>query len=83
MSYRDTAEEMYRIAQEEVRYAVSVDKPIMLGAELQSEEGDHVSYMEEGRLYLYEQLELLKAMVNYPKAGASIHHIKTWYELRD
>jgi hypothetical protein len=55
----------------------------MLGAELQSDEGDHVSYMEEGRRYLYEQLALLKDMVNYPKAGASIHHIKTWYELHD
>jgi hypothetical protein len=83
MSYRDTAEEMYRIAQEEVSYAVSVNKPIMLGAELQSEEGDHVSYMEEGRRYLYEQLKSLKDLVNYPPAGVSIHHIKTWYELHD
>jgi hypothetical protein len=54
-----------------------------LGTELQSEKGDHVSYMEEGRRYLYEQLKLLKDMVNYPQAGVSIHHIKTWYELHD
>jgi hypothetical protein len=83
MSYRDTAEEMYKIAREEVSYAMSVNKPIMLGAELQSEEGDHVSYMEEGRRYLYEQLKFLEDMVNYSKAGVSIHHIKTWYELHD
>jgi hypothetical protein len=83
MAYRDTAAEMYRIAREELDYAALVNKPIMLGAELQSEEGDHVSYGEEGRGYLYEQLKLLKALVDYPRAGASIHHIKTWYELHD
>jgi hypothetical protein len=83
MSYRDTAEAMYEIAKEEVAYARQVNKPIMLGAELQSEEGDHVSYMEEGRLYLYEQLKLLNSIVRYPRAGVSIHHIATWYGLHD
>jgi hypothetical protein len=83
MSYRDTAEAMYEIAREEVSYAISVNKPIILGAELESKEGDHVSYMEEGRLYLYKQLELLKDIVNYPKAGASIHHMATWFKLHD
>jgi hypothetical protein len=83
MSYRDTAEAMYGIAREELDYAVSVNKPIMLGAELQSEEGDHVSYMEEGRRYLYGQLGLLKGILNYPRAGVSIHHILTWYDLHD
>jgi hypothetical protein len=84
MSYRDTAEAMYEIAGEEVAYARQVNKPIMLGAELgEDEQWDHVSYFEEGRLYLYEQLKLLKDAVNYPKAGVSIHHMKTWYELHD
>jgi hypothetical protein len=84
MSYRDTAEAMYEIASEEVAYARQTNKPIMLGAELgEDEEWDHVSYFEEGRLYLYEQLKLLKDVVNYSKAGASIHHMKTWYELHD
>jgi hypothetical protein len=83
MSYRDTAAEMYNIAKEEVSYAISVNKPIMLGAAIQSEEGDHVSYMEEGRRYLNEQLTLLKDIVNYSRAGASIHHMKIWYELHD
>jgi hypothetical protein len=83
MSYRDTAAAMYEIAKEEVSYAISVNKPIMLGAETYSTEGNHVSYMEEGRLYLYEQLKLLEDIVNYPKAGASIHHMKTWYGLHN
>jgi hypothetical protein len=83
MSYRDTAEMMYDVAREEIRYAASVNKPIMLGAELYSLEGDQVSYAEEGKIYLYEQLDLLKAMVNYSRAGVAIHHIDTWYNLHD
>jgi hypothetical protein len=49
----------------------------------QDPEWDHVSYAEESKRHLYEQLELLKGMVNYPGTGVSIHHIKTWYALHD
>jgi hypothetical protein len=45
--------------------------------------GDQFSYMEEGRLYLHEQLKLLKDLVKYPAAGVSIHHMTTWYDLQD
>jgi hypothetical protein len=84
MSYRDTAEAMYSIAREEVAYARQTNKPIMLGAEVSPDpEWNHVSYAEEGKRHLYEQLELLKSMVNYPGAGVSIHHIKTWYALHE
>jgi hypothetical protein len=84
MSYRDTAEAMYEIAKEEVSYARQTNKPIMLGAEVsKNQQWDHVSYAEEGKRHLYEQLELLKDIVNYPRAGASIHYMKTWYALQD
>jgi hypothetical protein len=84
MAYRDTAEAMYEIAGEEVAYARQTGKPIMLGAEAAKDpQWDHVSYAEEGRRYLYEQLELLKNIVNYPKAGISIHHMEAWYALPD
>jgi hypothetical protein len=83
MSYRDTAEMMYHVAKEEIAYARLVNRSIMLGAELYSEEGDHVSYMEEGRTYLYRQLDLLKDSLNFLQSGVAIHHIATWYELRD
>ena len=84
MSYRDTAEAMFETAKEEVAYARQKNKPIMLSAETGKDaELDQVSYFEEGGPYLYEQLKLLNGMLNYPKAGVSIHHMKTWYDLRD
>jgi hypothetical protein len=84
MSYRDTAEAMYETAKEEVAYARQKNKSIMLGAETGKDpQFDFVSYFEEGRRYLYEQLEALKGILNYPEAGVSIHHLKTWYELHE
>jgi hypothetical protein len=84
MSYRDTAESMYETAMEIVECARRKDKPIMLGALAREvPEATNVSYFEEGNRGLYEQLKALKAIVNYPKAGVAIHHIQTWYDLRD
>ncbi|MDR1909766.1 MAG: hypothetical protein LBQ35_07630 [Spirochaetaceae bacterium] len=83
MSYRDTAEEMFALARDEIASAEALGKPIMLGAELYSEEGDHVSYGEEGRAYMYEQLNLLRTYIDYPAIGIAIHHIKTWFDLED
>jgi hypothetical protein len=85
MSYRDSAEAMYEIAKEEISYAASVGKPIMLGAELSpSNEGDQVSYAEEGKAYFYGQLEeLFTKLPDVPRSGVAIHHIRTWYDLQD
>jgi hypothetical protein len=84
MAYRDSAEAMYEIAKEEIAYARRTNKPIMLGAEVTKDpQYDHVSYAEEGKRRLYEQLELLKGMADYPGAGTSIHKMETWYALRD
>jgi hypothetical protein len=83
MSYRDTAEMMYDVAKEEIAYARLVNKSIMLGAELYSEEGDQVSYMEEGKTYLYGQLDLLRNSLDFLQSGVAIHQIATWYELPD
>jgi hypothetical protein len=84
MSYRDTAEKMYEVAKEEIGYAYSVNKPIMLGAETYSTEGDTVSYMEEGKGHLYEQLSLLKDyFLDLSSSGVAIHQILTWYNLKN
>jgi hypothetical protein len=83
MSYRDTAEEMFELARDEIAAAAALGKTIMLGAELYSEEGDHVSYGEEGRAYMYGQLNLLREYIDYPSVGIAIHHIKTWFNLKD
>lgn len=82
MSYRDTAEAIYNTAKDEAEYAVSVDKTLVLGVETYSEEGDAVSFMEEGKNYMYAELEKLRALAP-ENFGISVHHIKTWYNLQD
>jgi hypothetical protein len=83
MSYRDTAEGMFDLAKDEIAVAAALGKTIVLGAELYSEEGDQVSYGEEGRAYMYEQLNLLRAYIDYSSIGIAIHHLKTWFDLKD
>jgi hypothetical protein len=84
MSYRDTAASMYETAEKVVECARRKNKPIMLGALTREvPEATNVSYFEEGNRGLYEPLEALKDIVNYPKAGVAIHHIETWYDLRN
>ena len=82
MSYRDTAEAIYNISKEEIAYASAVGKTVVLGVETYSLEGDNVSFMEEGKNYMYSELDKLKNMVP-SGTGISIHHIQTWYDLKD
>ncbi|MBQ9791801.1 MAG: hypothetical protein IJW28_04355 [Clostridia bacterium] len=82
MSYRDTAEKIYDVSKDEIEYASSVNKTVVLGVEIYSEEGDQVSFMEEGKIYMHAEIDRLKTMV--PNGtGVSIHHIKTWHDLKD
>ena len=83
MSYRDSAEAMLDISSEELEYAKNVNKPIILGAETaETSETESVSYFEEGKIFMQNQLEKVKLAL--PKnCGISVHHILSWYELRD
>ena len=82
MSYRDTFEEIYSIAEEEIEYAKKINKTLNLGVETRSTEGDKVSFMEEGKKEMYNQI--LKLRQKLPNNFiVSIHQIKTWYELKD
>ena len=81
MSYRDSAEAMFDVAQEELAYANEIGKPIFLSAETGQEE-DVVTYFEEGKAYLNSQLEKLKEMVG-DQLNIAIHHIKSWKALQD
>lgn len=82
MSYRDTAENIVSVSQEEIDYATSVSKTVVLGVETYSEEGDQVSFMEEGKEYMFGEIARLRGMVP-SGTGVSIHHIKTLYDLKD
>lgn len=84
MSYRDTAEKMYDISKEEITYANKHGSKIVLASEMYSEEGDAVSYMEEGKIYMLDELDKLrqKLIIEVPSGnfGLAIHNIKLWYD---
>jgi len=82
MSYKDTAERTYEVAKEEVAFAKSINKQIILGAETGPfDEEPGVSFYGESSAYLYEQLTELSHMMDYCNYGISIHHITTWYSM--
>ena len=81
MSYRDNAQAIYDFAKDELIYAQSINKPLNLGVETQDVNENIVTFFEEGKNYMYNQLNNLKTMIpkNY---GLCIHHIVSWKELK-
>ena len=82
MSYKDTAEQTYKVSKEEIAFAKSLNKQIILGAET----GDYdyepnLSYYGKGTGYFYGELQKLRTLVNYDNVGISIHQITTWYAM--
>ena len=82
MSYRDEAQKMLDVSIDEINYASSNNKIIFLSAETYSLEGDQVSYLEEGKEYMYNELDKLRDLIpnNF---GIAIHNIKSWKELKN
>lgn len=66
---------------EELQYANEKEKQIFISVET-GEEEDIVTYYEEGKEYLYSQIEKLDKIINQ-NFGLAIHHIKSWYQLKD
>jgi len=83
MSYRDTAAKMYEVSKEEIAFATLKNKQIFLGAETApSGEGDIVSYVEEGKAYMYNEFQQLATLCGDANYGLSVHHIKSWYNMK-
>lgn len=82
MSYRDSAEKIYDVAKDELEYAESVNKSLFLCVETYSTEGDSVSFFEEGKNYMNQELYNLRKKIK-EGYGISVHHINTWYDLKD
>ena len=82
MSYRDTAEKIYDISKDEIEYASSINKSVVLGVETYSEEGDIVSFKEEGKRVMIDEINKLKRIIPN-NTGICIHHIKRWYDMSD
>lgn len=82
MSYRDTAEAILKIAKEEIAYAKEQNKQLVLCVETYSTEGDNVSFFEEGKQIMQKEISKLKESIPQ-NFGIAIHHIKSWYDLKD
>ena len=81
MSYRDSAEQILNVGSAELEYANQKNKPIFLCVETGNEE-DIVTFIEEGKNYMNEQITLIGDLTDL-KFNIAIHHIKTWRELKD
>ena len=87
MSYRDSAEAVLECSQKEIALGKRYDCRIVLGVETHSTEGDHVSFMEEGKHEMYRECEKiyeeLSRSFEKGKYGIAIHYLDTWYKLKD
>ena len=81
MSYRDSAEKIISVAEEELEYASSINKTITVSVEC-GDHGDNISFYEEGRTILNNELQNVYNMTPQ-NTGMCIHHIKSWYNLKD
>ena len=79
MSYRDTAEKIYNVGEDEVEYAKAVGKTLLLSVETTTDNPDEkfVSFEEEGSGAMLEAISSVKEKM--PKHfGFAVHNVKTW-----
>lgn len=79
MSYRDSADGIYSVAEDEIEYSQLIGKTLVLGVET-GEEEDIVTFYEEGKEYMNTELNELRTLIS-KDFGLSIHHIYSWYNL--
>lgn len=82
MSYRDTAEAIFNVAKDELLYAKETSKQIAVCVEMDSDESDIVSFKQESKEIMYNEITKLDELIDFDYL-ISIHHIKTWEELRE
>lgn len=84
MSYRDTATELLSLCREELIAAGNVGCRVVCGVECFSEEGDSVSFAEEGKMVLADQLRRVYTRLSrsaVPAYGVAVHFLQTWFAL--
>ncbi|WP_454190496.1 hypothetical protein [Paenibacillus sp. Marseille-Q7038] len=84
MAYRDKASAIYDAASSELAEASALGKKVSIAVETnKSNEGDFITFYEEGPEYMAEQLELLeqKANIHNSYTGISIHEYGSWLKL--
>ena len=84
MSYRDNAEGIYETAREEIGFAKSLGKQIILCVETgRVDEEPGISFYGRPVSYFYGELEKLYNLVDYDNYGLSIHHISSWQAMEN
>ncbi|WIV20698.1 hypothetical protein QPK24_08475 [Paenibacillus polygoni] len=84
MAYRDKANAIYDVASGELAEASALGKKVSIAVETnKSNEGDFITFYEEGPEYMAEQLALVeqKANIHSSYAGISIHEYASWLKL--
>ena len=88
MSYRDTAAAILETGREELALAKTRPCRVLFGAETgKTDEGDFVSFFEEGKAALKAELQKVRAVLaqTHLRAGSgiSVHHVGSWQALRE
>ena len=81
MSYRDSADGVLSVSEEEIEYAKKTGKTLNLGVETGENSDDIVTFFEEGSAYMTAQLKCVRAAIPSP-FGIAVHHVKSWKELK-
>lgn len=84
MAYRDTAAKIVEKVESEIAYAEKVNRSIVVGVETDaSNEGQKITFYEEGEEYMNEQLALVQNSLRDRTAfnGIAIHHVDSWMSM--
>ena len=90
MSYRDEATRIFDSAKNELLYAKDQNATLFFCVETAlSSEGDDITFFEEGKAVMNAELETLAQLItnecgqDFVNYGISIHHMRTWFDLKD
>ncbi|TCN23955.1 amidase [Mesobacillus foraminis] len=85
MAYRDSAPMIIELVKNEVGYAGKYNKKLVIGVETgQTNEGNMISFFEEGEAYLDQELEKVKSFyAGTPGySGIAVHHVGSWLTMK-
>ncbi len=85
MAYRDSAAMITELVKNEIAYAEIYGKVVVVGIETdQTDEGDNVSFYEEGETYMENELATVAAYYAGIQGfgGIAVHHVDSWKILK-
>ncbi|WP_223703553.1 amidase [Sutcliffiella deserti] len=85
MAYRDTASFIIDIVKNEIAFADKHGKNVIIGVETgRTDEGDQISFFEEGEAYMMKELTSVNNYYDQVKGynGIAIHHVESWMNMK-